>query len=49
MEKFYSKWVPRLLTVEQKQQWIHDSEHCLKLLTRNEKVFLRWYITMDET
>ena len=26
MKKLYSKWVPRLLTVERKQQRIHDSE-----------------------
>ena len=45
----YSKWVPRLLTVEKKQQRIHDSERCLKLFTRNKKDFLRRYITMDET
>ena len=40
MKKLYSKWVPRLLTVEQrKQQRIHDSECCLKLFTRNKKDF----------
>ena len=49
MKKLYSKWVPRLLTVEQKQQRIHDSERCLKLFTRNKKDFLRRYITMNET
>ena len=46
--KLYSKWVPRLLTVEQEQQRIHDSERCLKLLTRNKKDFLRRYITMNK-
>ena len=49
MKKLYSKWVPRLLTVEQKQQRIHDLKRCLKLFTRNKKDFLRRYITMDET
>ena len=49
MKKLYSKWVPRLLTVEQKQQRIHDSERCLKLFTRNKKDLLRRYITMNET
>ena len=49
MKKLYSKWVPRLLTVEQKQQRIHDSERCLKLFTCNKKDFLRRYITMNET
>ena len=49
MKKLYSKWVPRLLTVEQKQQRIHDLVRCLKLFTRNKKDFLRRYITMNET
>ena len=49
MKKLYSKWVPRLLTVEQKQQRIHHSERCLKLFTRNKKDFVRRYITMNET
>ena len=49
MKKSYSKWVPRLFTLEQKQQRIHDSERCLKLFTRHKKDFLRRYITMDET
>ena len=49
MKKLYSKWVPRLLTVEQKQQRIHHSERCLKLFTRNKKDSLRRYITMNET
>ena len=49
MKKLYSKWVPRLLTVEQKQQRIHDWKRCLKLFTRNKKDLLRRYITMNET
>ena len=49
MKKLYSKLAPRLLTVEQEQQRIHDSERCLKLFTRNKKDFLRQYITMNET
>ena len=36
MKKLYSKWVPRLLTVQQKQQRIFDSERSLKLFTRNK-------------
>ena len=46
MKKLYSKWMLRLLTVQQR---IHDSERCLKLFTRNEKDFLRRYITINET
>ncbi|XP_071044298.1 protein GVQW3-like [Parasteatoda tepidariorum] len=31
MRKLFSKWVPRVLTVDQKQQRIDDSESCLTL------------------
>ena len=31
MKKLFSKWVPRLLTVDQKQQRVIDSERCLEL------------------
>ena len=41
--------MPRLLTVEQKQQRIHDSKRCLELFTRNKKDFLRRYITINGT
>ena len=44
-----SKWVLHLLTVDQKQQCIDNSEHCLQLLQRKQKEFLRKYVTMDET
>ena len=49
MKKFYSKWMPRLLTVKQKQQRNHDLECYLKLFTHNKKDFLHFYITIDET
>ena len=49
MKKVFSKWVPRLLTMEQKQQRVNDSESCLSLFTRNKQDFLRRYVTMDET
>ena len=39
MRKLCSKWVPRLLTVDQKQQRVDDSERCLELFQRNEKDF----------
>ena len=29
MCKLFSKWVPRLLTLDQKQQGVEDSERCL--------------------
>ena len=44
-----AKWVLRLLTVDQKQQHIDNSEHCLQLFQRNKKEFLCKYLTMDET
>ena len=49
MKKVFSKWVPRLLTMEQKQQRMNDSESCLALFTRNKQDFLRRYVTVDET
>ncbi|KAJ0178113.1 hypothetical protein K1T71_005936 [Dendrolimus kikuchii] len=49
MRKLLSKWVPRLLTVGQKRQRVVDSERCLELFRRNKPVFLRRYVTMDET
>jgi histone-lysine N-methyltransferase SETMAR len=49
MRKLCSKWVPRLLTVDQKQQRVDDSERCLELFQRNKKNFFMRYVTMDET
>ena len=48
MKMLCSKWVPRLLTVDQKQQRVDDSDRCLQLFQRNKK-FLCKYMTMDET
>ena len=49
MRKLLSKWVPRLLTVDQKRQRVVDSERCLEFFRRNKPNFLRRYVTMDET
>ncbi|XP_012564110.2 histone-lysine N-methyltransferase SETMAR-like [Hydra vulgaris] len=49
MRKLCAKWVPRELTIDQKQQRIDDSEQCLELLHRNRTDFFCRYITMDET
>ena len=44
------KWVPRFLTVDQKQQQhVDDSECCLQLFQRNKKEILHKYVTRDET
>ena len=34
MHKLFSKWVPRLLTPDQKQQRVQNSERCLELFKR---------------
>ena len=49
MRKLLSKWVLRLLTPNQKQQRVDDSERCLELFKRDEKNFLHRYVTMNET
>ena len=36
-----SKWVPHLLTVDQKQQCVNNSEHCSHMFQHNKKEFLR--------
>ena len=49
MRKLFSKWVPRLLTPDQKQQRFEDSDICLEQFKRGKKDFLRRYVTIDET
>ena len=49
MRKLLSKWVPRLLTLDQKRQRVVDSERCLELFRLNKPNFLRRCVTMDET
>lgn len=49
MRKLCAKWVPRVLTVDQKHQRLDDSQQCLAIFNRNKTEFLRRYITMDET
>ena len=48
MRKLCAKWVPRELTVDQKQR-IDASEECLALLNRNKMEFYRRYVTVDKT
>ena len=47
MRKLCSKWVQRLLTVDQKQR-VDDLELYLSLFQRNKKESLRKYVTMDK-
>lgn len=49
MRKLSARWVPRLLTVEQKRNRMTTSEHCLNMFKRNPKEFLRRFVTVDET
>ena len=49
MRKLCLIWVPRLLTVDQKQLRVDNSERCLQLFQHNKKEFLQKYATMDET
>ena len=49
MRKLCARWVPRLLTLEQKQRREDVSIQCLAMLQRNKNEFLRRYITMDIT
>ena len=49
MRKLFLKWVSRLLTPNQKQQRVEDSERCLELFKWGKRGFLRRYVTIDET
>ena len=44
-----SKWVSCLLTVDQKQLRVNNSEHFLQLFQHNKNEFLRKYVTKNET
>ena len=47
--KSYRRWVPRLLTVEQKRNCMTTSKYCLDMFKHNPKEFLRRFVTVDET
>lgn len=49
MRKLCARWVPRLLTIEQKQRREDVSIECLAKFHSNKAEFLRRFITMDET
>jgi len=49
MRKLCARWVPHLLTMEQKQRRVDVSIECLAMFRRNKAEFLRRFITMDET
>lgn len=49
MKKLSARWVPRLLTVDQKRTRVTISEECLAKFRLNKKDFMRRFITVDET
>lgn len=49
MSKLSSRWVPRMLTPDQKRNRVQTSKECLALLQRNKQDFWRRLVTTDET
>jgi len=49
MRKLWARWVPRLLTPDNKRNHETTSEQCLTLFKRNPMEFLRRFVTVDET
>lgn len=49
MRKLCARWVPRLLSMEQKQRREDVSIECLAMFHSNKVEFFRRFITMDET
>ena len=49
MKKLSARWVPRLLTLDQKRIRMQDSQHCLNRFQRNKVDFLQRFVTTDET
>jgi transposase len=49
MKNLCARWVPRLLTADQKRTRMKISEQCLERFKRNKTDFVRRFITVDET
>ena len=49
MRKLSARWVPRLLTLDQKRIRLDISKACLKRFKHNPNDFLRRFVTVDET
>jgi histone-lysine N-methyltransferase SETMAR len=49
IKKLCARWVPRLLTVDQKRTRMKISEQCLQRFNKTKTDFVRRFITMDET
>ena len=48
-KKLCTRWVPQLLTADQKSKRMKISEQCLERFNKNKTDFVRRFITMDET
>ena len=49
IKKLCARWLPRLLTIEQKQCWADISTECLTKFRCNKSEFLRQFITIHKT
>jgi len=49
MKKLCARWVPRLLTADQKRTHMKISEQCLERFNKNKTDFVHRFITTDET
>ena len=49
IKKLCARWVPHLLTPDQKRMRMKISEQCLERFNKNKADFVRRFITMDET
>jgi histone-lysine N-methyltransferase SETMAR len=49
MKKLCTRWVPHLLTADQKHTRVKISEQCLECFNKNKTDFVHRFITVDET
>ena len=49
MKNLCARWVPRVLTADQKRSRMKISEECLERFNNNKTDFMRRFITMAET
>jgi histone-lysine N-methyltransferase SETMAR len=49
MKKLCARWVPRLITADQKRTHMNISEQCLRCFNKNKTDFVHQFITMNET
>ena len=49
MKQHCTRWVPLLLTADQKRTSMKISDQCLERFNKNKTDFVRRFVTMDET